>query len=456
MLSIDPSIKNNEAYILDINSKQASLKAATLHGLFNGINTLDQLLLGDAENTSKRQIAAVTIKDTPRFPFRALMLDPARHFIPVEDVKLYIDQMAKYKFNALQLHLTDDQGWRIEIKKYPQLTAVGAFRDKSGSANGPHNGYYTQDNIREIVTYAQNKHIEVIPELDVPGHTVAAIVSIPEMGCTHMDTTNKVIGKTVDLMVCAGNEKVYQVYNTIFEEVAALFPSKQIHLGGDEAIIEKNWTKCARCTALQKELGYTKTSDLMGYFFKRLNEAVERNGKQLTLWCELDNIRMPANDFLFDYPTNATLVTWRHGLTPKCIELTRNAGHNLIMAPGEHAYFDYPQFKGDFPEFNNWGMPVLTLKDAYSLDPGYGLEDSQQKHITGVMGTLWGEAIQNIDRANYMTYPRGLALAEAGWTTMNNRSFDSFSKRIVPNLTDLSANGIWIRMPFELGKHNNN
>lgn len=164
---------------------------------------------------------------------------------------------------------------------------------------------------------------------------------------------------------------------------------------------------------------------------------VEADGKYPILWCELDNIRMPANDYLFPYPKNVTLVSWRYGLTPTCQKLTQQHGNPLIMAPGEFAYLDYPQFKGDLPEFNNWGMPVTTLETCYQFDPGYGKPAAEQAHILGVMGTLWGEAIKDINRVTYMTYPRGLALAEAGWTQMEHRNWDSFKERLYPNLNNL-------------------
>lgn len=449
-LSTDPEIKGKEHYILDISENKVSIKGATQDALFYGLKTLDQILLGDVCNTANKQIAPIRIDDEPRFGYRALMLDPARHFLPVEDVKFYIDQMAKYKYNVLQLHLTDDQGWRVEIKKHPGLTETGAFRNPQTGSNGPDNGYYTQQQLKDLIRYAADRNVEIIPELDIPGHTVAVLATYPELGCTHTDTIQKIMGKTVDLMLCANNDKVYTVYDDIIKEIAELFPSSKIHLGGDEAVIEKNWTKCDRCQSLMKQLGYTKESQLMNYFFDKILASVRKYGKEPVLWCELDNIRMPANKYLFDYPKDVTLITWRAGLTPKCIELTAKHGNSLIMAPGEYTYLDYPQFKGDLPEFNNWGMPVTTLETCYQFDPGYGLPAAQQAHILGISGTLWGEAIKDINRVTYMTYPRGLALAEAGWTQMEYRNWDSFKERMYPNLMNLMKLGVSIRIPFEI------
>lgn len=453
-LTIDPSISGKEHYLLSVTGRTLCIKGATEGAIWYGLKTLDQLLLGDICHTSCNEIAAIRIDDTPRYKYRALMLDPARHFIPVTEVKFFIDQMSKYKYNTLQLHLTDDQGWRIEIKKHPGLTRIGAFRNPNAGSEGPDNGFYTQEELRELVQYAQARNIEIVPEIDIPGHTVAVLATYPELGCTHTDTLPKIMGKTVDLMLCANNEKVYAIYDDIIKEIASLFPSSRIHMGGDEAVIDKNWTQCNRCQSLMKQLGYTKESQLMNYFFGKILASVRRYGKEPLLWCELDNIRMPAHEYLFDYPKDATLITWRYGLTPTCIELTARHGNPLIMAPGEYTYFDYPQLQGDLPEFNNWGMPVTTLETTYRFDPGYGLPSSEQQHIIGVTGTLWGEAIRDINRATYMAFPRSLALAEAGWTQMKRRSWESFKTRMYPNLTDLMKQGVSVRVPFEIVNRN--
>lgn len=449
-LCTDPAMKGEEHYMIEVSENKLSIKGSTQKALFYGLKTLDQLLLGDVCNTANKQVAPIRIDDEPRYAYRALMLDPARHFLPLEDVKFYIDQMARFKYNILQLHLTDDQGWRVEIKAHPGLTRIGAFRNQETGPNGPDNGFYTQEQLKDLVRYAADRHIEIIPELDIPGHTVAVLATYPELGCTHTDTLPKEMGKTVNLMLCANNEKVYSVYDDIIREIAEIFPSPCIHLGGDEAAIEKNWTRCDRCQSLMKQLGYTKESQLMNYFFGNILASVRKYGKKAMLWCELDNIYMPANEYLFDYPKDVTLVTWRNGLTPKCIELTGKYGNSLVMAPGEYAYLDYPQLKGDLPEFNNWGMPVTTLETCYQFDPGYGLPDAQQSHILGICGTLWGEAMKDINRVTYMTYPRGLALAEAGWTQMRHRSWDSFKERMYPNLAYLMKQGVSVRVPFEI------
>lgn len=286
-LMVDPSIKGDEHYLLSVSEETVTIKGATQGAILYGLMTLDQILLGDVCRTLSGKIAPVEIDDQPRFGYRSLMLDPARHFLPPEDVKFYIDQMVRYKYNVLQLHLTDDQGWRIEIKKHPRLTEKGEF--------------YTQEELKDLVHYAAERNVQIIPELDIPGHTVAVLDAYPELGCSHTDTIPKIVGETVNLMLCANNDKVYSLYKDILTEVASIFPAPYIHLGGDEAIIETNWGKCEHCQSLMKQLGYTKPTELMNYFFGKILPVVRENGKKPMLWCELDNIRMPAHEYLFDY-----------------------------------------------------------------------------------------------------------------------------------------------------------
>ena len=446
----DTTLAGEEHYTLQVTKNGITIKGATEIAILRATQTLDQIMLGDYVNTANKKIACIDIDDKPRYGFRAIMLDVARHFLPVDDVKFFIDQMARYKYNVLQLHLTDDQGWRVEIKSHPRLTEDGAFRNKQGGNNGPDNGYYTQEQLKDIVAYAAERGIEIIPELDIPGHSVAVLCAYPHIGCAFRRDEEKHLGTTTNMMLCACSEDAYFIYANIFREVAAIFPSKRIHIGGDEAAIKENWAKCPDCLALMKKSGYNSPEELMNIFFGKMLTLVRRYGKEPVMWCELDNIWPPANDYLFPYPTDVTLVTWRNALTPKCIELTRKNGHKLIMAPGEHAYLDYPQYPGDLPEFNNWGMPVTTLEKTYELDPGYNLPQEEQNHILGVMGTLWSEAIRDINRVTYMAFPRALALAEAGWTQMPQRSWNSFKERIYPNITNLMKKGVSVRVPFEI------
>lgn len=434
-LSIDTALKEDEHYRLEITKNNIKITGATPAAVFRGVMTFEQLLLNDPKLTAKGEIPAIIIDDAPRFPYRAIMLDPARNFLSIDDLKFFIDQMAKFKYNVLQLHLTDDQGWRIKISKYPQLSS-----DLS----------YSKDEIRDLINYAADRYIEIIPEIDIPGHTSAFLSVFPELGCSHLQDSEIEIGKTVNRMLCASNPEVYNIFEDIITEISSIFPSEYIHLGGDEAAITENWAKCDSCLNYIQQQGYTQPSQLMIPFFNNIFKSVRENGKKAILWCELNNIYPPADKFLFPYPDDITLVSWRAGLTPTCLKLTGINGIPIIMAPGEYAYLDYPQFKGDLPEFNNWGMPVTTLEKSYQFDPGYGLPQEEQKHILGIMATLWGEAIKDINRVTYMAFPRALALAEAGWTQIDNRNWESFTQRLYPILSDLMRDGVSFRVPFEI------
>ena len=437
-LCIDTTLRDNdEQYTLTVNHKGIAIHGATPHAVFNAINTLDQWIRTNSTcNKNRFCIAPVQIRDIPRYRYRALMLDPARHYLPVSDIKRYIDEMARFKFNTLQLHLSDDQGFRIQVYSHPQLT--------QGQQ------HYTQDQIRELIRYAATRHVTIVPEIDIPGHTYGILRTHPQYLCQHTDTTAWGHKLRTDVMLCASQPEVYKLCSDIINEIAALFPSPYIHLGGDESLIRKNWSLCPRCQALKARLHYTSDDLIMGYFFSHFWETLRAKGKKPILWVEMDNIVPPATQYLFPYPKDVTLVTWRNALTPTAIRLTAASGNDLIMAPGEHCYFDYPQYPGDLPENNNWGMPILTLKDAYQWDPAYPELNQPTDHITGVMGTLWGEAINDINRAFYMTYPRALALAEAGWSTPDNRHWTGFKTRLYPILNDMMQRGIPFRVPFEI------
>lgn len=438
-LQIDEALKDSpEHYTLEVNQKQIIIKGATPAAVFDAIQTLDQWFINNAHKTNESVvIKSVKINDSPRFGYRALMLDPARHFLPINDVKKFIDEMVRYKFNVLQLHLSDDQGWRIEIKSHPELTSSGE--------------YYTQQEIRDLIEYAQKRHVEIVPETDIPGHTYALLKTHRGLTCDCVNISKGEETLRTDVMLCASQEESYSLVKDILTELCDLFPSQYLHLGGDESLIEKNWGKCRCCQELKNKLGFEENNQLMGYFFGHFWDMLRAKGKKPILWMEMDEIMPPANRYLFNYPKDVTLVTWRSGLTPKAIELSAQGGNSLIMAPGEHCYFDYPQYKNDFPEFNNWGMPILTLEQAYNWNPSYPELSFPSEHIQGVMGTLWGEAIVDINRAFYMAYPRAMALAEAGWSNNKpeNGSFDNFLKRLKSILSDMIGRGISFRVPYE-------
>lgn len=231
-LKINATLENEEQYRLNITPSQILIEGRTIAGVLYGVVTLNQLLTGDVVNTGIGRIQSVFIDDAPAYPYRALMLDPARHFLPVDDVKFYIDQMVKYKYNTLQIHLTDDQGWRIQIKSHPKLTEIGAFRNPKGGNNGPDNGFYTQEQLKDIVQYAAQRNIQVIPEIDVPGHTAAILTAYPDLRCDFLKDSTFIFGKTDNVMLSAANPKVYEVLDDVLHEVSDIFPSKTIHLGG--------------------------------------------------------------------------------------------------------------------------------------------------------------------------------------------------------------------------------
>ena len=422
-----------EGYTLLVSPKGIRLTGGSNAGIYYGLMTLGQIMDSDLGATARGQLPCVEITDSPRYGFRALMVDPARNFLPVDDLKRFVDLMSRYKYNALQLHLTDDQGWRVEIKSHPELAAGQK--------------HYSQKELRDLVGYAAERNVEVLPEIDVPGHTAAFLHAHPALMCSTGDTVKIDLASTTNLMLCASQDSVYDIYDDIIGEIASIFPARHIHLGGDESAIAANWDKCERDLALTRSLGLENPTQLMGYFFDRIINSVRKHGKEPMMWCELDNIRMPASKYLFDYPKDVRLVTWRGGLTPKCMELTAASGHSLVMAPGEYAYLDYPQYKNDFPEFNNWGMPLTTLERTYEFDPSYG---GNNANIDGVMGTLWAEAMPDINRVTYMAFPRALALAEAGWSNMNRRDWNSFRSRLAPVLSSLMTAGVSFRVPFEI------
>lgn len=437
-ISKDTKIANDEEYYLSIDKSGIQIKASHQKAVFYAFQTLSQLFASSDTKSANTTLPAVSIHDKPRFPYRALMLDPARHFLNVADLKKYIDAMALYKFNALHLHLSDDQGWRVEIKSLPKLAEMSSIRKEMDGDGKVHKGHYTQEQLKELVKYAQERNVEIVPEIDVPGHNVAALAAYPALSCDQQPMQVSTISGVSKELLCAGNEEVYEFYEKIVAELAAVFPSKKFHIGGDEAPLDK-WKKCVRCQSQIQNQQLKDEHELIGYFFKRIGTILEKYNKEPMIWYELD---VP------EYPQNSTMYLWRYGTAKKVIETTRKEGYKLIASPGEHAYFDYPQQENDLPNVN-W-MPLLSLKQVYDFDPTYGLPTEQSKHIIGVEATLWGESVKTMDRAFYMTFPRALAFSEAGWSEMKNRNWDYFKSKIPFHLNRLLKQGINYRPPLEL------
>lgn len=447
VLSLDPTLNDDEAYTIDVDANGVSIKGKTARGVFWGLMTLDQILLGSGTKPCVDAIPHLTIKDAPRTHVRELMVDPARTFIPLEELKAFIPEMARYKLNALHLHLVDDQAWRIEIKKYPQLTEQASSRWGQDDIQMPYKGYYTQEQMRDLVKYAARYHVEIVPEIEMPGHEVAAISVFPELTCHQRQVPIRTTCGVSNELLCPGNEFTYEFLGNVFKEIADIFPSKYIHLGGDEAgnPALNCWTDCPKCQALKKKLGITTTDrsdnwQLQGYLFDRVIELLrDTYHKTPMFWYETDFKKIQPGCVTF---------AWRHGLTNKALEAAVENNARIMLCPGEHCYFDYPMANGDMPEVN-WGMPTTTLKATYSLDPAWGHDKKfEQNNLFGVAGTLWSECITSPERIYYQAYPRAIALAEAGWSQQENRSWESFIKRLGALANDMMRRGITFSMEY--------
>ena len=446
-LAIDPTLTDAEAYTLEVQQKGVVIKGKTAAGVFYGLMTFDQLLRGNASKVGCDAIPQLALKDQPRTHVRELMVDPCRIFIPYEELKAFVPEMARYKLNMLHLHLVDDQAWTIEIKKYPRLTAEASSRWGMDDMLMPIKGYYTQEQMRDFVAYCAKYHIQVVPEIEMPGHEVAAISVYPELTCQGVRKPIRTTCGVSEELLCAGNEFTYEFLGNVFKELADVFPSEYIHLGGDEAgnPALDCWTNCPKCQALKKKLGITTTDrsenwKLQGYLFDRVIDLLRTQyHKTPMFWYETDFKKIQPGCVTF---------AWRAGLTKEALVAAVENNARILLCPGEHCYFDYPMAKGDMPEVN-WGMPVTSLKAAYDLDPAWGMgEEFEKNNLFGVAGTLWSECINSPERIYYQAYPRALALAEAGWSLQKNRSWEGFLTRLKPTAKDMMRRGITFSMEW--------
>lgn len=446
-LAIDPTLTDAEAYTLEVQQKGVVIKGKTAAGVFYGLMTFDQLLRGNESKVGCDAIPQLALKDQPRTHVRELMVDPCRIFIPYEELKAFVPEMARYKLNMLHLHLVDDQAWTIEIKKYPRLTAEASSRWGMDDMLMPIKGYYTQEQMRDFVAYCAKYHIQVVPEIEMPGHEVAAISVYPELTCQGVRKPIRTTCGVSDELLCAGNEFTYEFLGNVFKELADVFPSEYIHLGGDEAgnPALDCWTNCPKCQALKKKLGITTTDrsenwKLQGYLFDRVIDLLRTQyHKTPMFWYETDFKKIQPGCVTF---------AWRAGLTKEALVAAVENNARILLCPGEHCYFDYPMAKGDMPEVN-WGMPVTSLKAAYDLDPAWGMgEEFEKNNLFGVAGTLWSECINSPERIFYQAYPRALALAEAGWSLQKNRSWEGFLTRLKPTAKDMMRRGITFSMEW--------
>ncbi|WP_426667295.1 beta-N-acetylhexosaminidase [Mucilaginibacter sp. McL0603] len=430
-----------EGYNLAVTPKGIFIKANGPVGLFYGVQTLVQLFPKEIvsekyEANIKWVSPCVEITDYPRFKWRGLMFDVSRHFFTKAEVEEYIDNMAKYKFNLLHMHLTDDEGWRIEIKSLPRLTTVGAYNVKKvgyfGSFTPPgpdeprdYGGFYTQNDIREIVKYAKDRFVDILPEIDVPGHSLAAVVAYPELSCTpgadkyqvrsgehFMNFTKEGIKAGIDNTLCPANEKVYDFLDKVLTEVAQLFPFGYIHMGGDECA--KNfWEQSDAVKALMQKEGLKTQEEVQSYFEKRVEKIVESKGKKFLGWDEILEGGLAPD---------AIVMSWR-GM--KGGIQAAKMGHEVVMSPTTFAYLDY--MNGD-PAIEPRVYSTLRLSKAYQFDPAPDSVDS--KLIIGGQANLWTEQVYNVRHLEYMTWPRALAIAEAVWSPKSVRDFDDFFSRV--------------------------
>ena len=423
-LLLDATVQNAEGYELTANKKGIVIKGSTPAGVFYGLTTLDQLL-----TAQPKTLEPVKIVDAPRTRVRELMVDPVRTFIPFAELKRMVTEMARYKYNALHLHLVDDQAWRIEIKKYPRLVAESSLRPAMDDMQYTSPGFYTQDEMRELVAFAAKHHIMVIPEIEMPGHEVAAIHAYPQLTVGNKKVDVRTTSGVSNNLLNPASEFTYQFLFDVFDELATVFPAPYVHLGGDEAGNPPldDWTTDSACIALKEKLGIT-TRDrsenwkLQKYLFDRVIAHLrDKLGKTPMFWYE--------TDFKEIQPGCVTFA-WRHGLTKTAIDAARANKAKIMLCPGEHCYLDYPMDKGDLPEVN-WGMPVTSLKRVYELDPRWGQDEAfERDFLFGVTGTLWSECMPQPERVYYQAFPRAMALAEVAWTPQSRRNYDQFLRRL--------------------------
>ena len=438
-LLIDNSLEvNDEGYTLDATDKLVSIKAKTAKGLFYGMQTLMQLLPAEIESTTVvNEIAwtlpCVTIKDEPRFAYRGIMLDPCRHFIPVENIKKQLDVLALFKINQFHWHLTEDQGWRIEIKKYPKLTEIGSKRvDGEGTE---YSGFYTQEQIKEVVAYASERFINVIPEIELPGHALAAISAYPELSCKGDSLSPRIIWGVEEDVYCAGKEETFKFLEDVIAEVVPLFPGEYFHIGGDECP-KVRWEKCPLCQKRMRENKLKNEHELQSYFVQRIEKVLASHGKKMIGWDEiLEGGLAPS----------ATVMSWRGedgGIAAASMD------HDVIMTPGSNGmYLDHYQGDSKIEPVAIGGYTLLEKTYSYNPVPDTLAGLGKSNFVKGVQGNIWSEYMYTTDLMEYRIYPRILAVAEIGWTPLEGKDYKDFERRIDNALVRLDCHGINYHIP---------
>ncbi len=437
-LAIAPDSKERmgeEGYVLEVGDKHADLIAATSTGLVRGAMTVRQLMNAGMAGQS---MTTCRIEDRPRFPWRGMLLDSGRHFMPKDGVKRAIDLLAYHKLNVFHWHLTEDQGWRIEIKKYPKLTEVGAWRDqKSGDKVERYGGFYSQEDVKEVVAYATARGITVVPEIEMPGHSLAALAAYPHLGCTGADMKVSSEWGVHDDVYCAGNDEVFAFLEDVMAEVLTLFPSKYIHIGGDECP-KKRWDACPKCRTRIRDEGLKDSHELQSYFVRRMERWLNARGRLLVGWDEILEGGLAPN---------ATVQSWR-GMKGAIEAATTS--HDVIASPTTHCYLDFPQ--GQRNGGAKW-MTVVPLDTVYAFEPiPAELPPDRHRHVLGLEGNVWTERIPP-ERFDLMVFPRLVALAEIGWSPKEGRSFRDFLNRLDAHERRLDRLGVnyYIEPPRMLG-----
>ncbi len=430
-MTLDTAIKNREGYLLTVTPKRVVVRARSAVGLFYAVQTLRQLMPVEVESPSIIEgfvfsVPACEIKDEPRFRYRGMHLDVGRHMFPVGYIKRYIDMIALHKMNTFHWHLTEDQGWRIGIKKYPNLTETGAFRKETLVGHGDkkpftydgkrYGGFYTRDEVKEIIAYASSKFITVIPEIEMPGHAMAALASYPGLACTKGPFEVQTRWGVFDDVYCAGKEETFNFLQDVLSEVIELFPSEYIHIGGDECP-KTRWEKCPLCQKRIKEEGLKDERELQSYFIQRIEKFVLSKGRRIIGWDEILEGGLAPE---------ATVMSWR-GTTGGIAAAKQK--HDVIMTPSKYVYLDYYQCEPEGEPLAIGGY--LPLEKVYSYNPMPNeLSAEEQKHILGVQGNLWSEYLNTPEQMEYMAYPRMFAIAEIGWVPDRLKDIEDFLARL--------------------------
>lgn len=428
----DDSRHNPEYYKIEITPQHIHLSFYSLTGYFYALQTLSQLF---EEYESERKIPSMTIEDEPRFKWRGMHLDVVRHFFTVDEVKKYLDYLAHYKINTFHWHLTDDQGWRIEIKKYPKLTEIGSRRKETMTGpyvdnrfdGTPYGGFYTQEEIKEVVDYAKKLHITIVPEIEMPGHALAALTAYPELSCTGGPFEVATKWGVFDDVFCP-KEETFEFLENVLDEVMSLFPSEYIHIGGDECP-KTRWKECPHCQNLMKKEGLKDEHELQSYFIRRIEKYVNSRGRKIIGWNEILEGGLAPN---------AAVMSWTGN--EGGIEAAKT-GHFAVMTPGGYCYFDH--YQGD-PQTEPLAFGGFTpLEKIYSYQPlPEELNQDESKYILGVQANLWTEYIPDFKQAEYMLFPRLMALAEVGWGTADPGKYVEFENRVIRHFKLLDERNI--------------